>query len=88
MFSEVFTLAADAGLQNISRTIIVGAAAGSGALSFAHAGGDNAGLLLDDVALDFSRVQVDVPEPTTLALLALGGVLGAARRRRVANAAS
>lgn len=88
VYSEVFTLASNAGLQNISRTFTLGAAAGSGALSFAHAGGDNLGLLLDDVSLDFSRVQVDVPEPTTLALLAVGGVLGAARRRRVANAAS
>lgn len=87
IFSEVFTLASNAGLQNITRTITLGAASGAGALSFAHAGGDNLGLLLDDVALDFRRVQVDVPEPTSLGLLALGGVLGAARRRRAAKAA-
>ena len=82
IYSEVFTLASNAGLQNISRTITLGAAAGSGALSFDHAGGDNLGLLLDDVTLDFSRVQIDVPEPSSLALLLAGGLVGAARRRR------
>ena len=82
IYNEVFTLAFNAGLQNISRTITLAAAAGSGALSFENAGGDNLGLILDDVSLDFSRVQTDVPEPSSLALLALGGIAGVARRRR------
>jgi hypothetical protein len=82
IYSEVFTLAFNAGLQNITRTINLAAAAGSGALSFENAGGDNVGLILDDVSLDFSRVQSDVPEPSSLALLALGGIAGVARRRR------
>jgi len=82
IYSEVFTLASNAGLQTITRSIFLGAAAGSGALSFDHAGGDNLGLLLDDVALDFRTVQTDVPEPASFALVALGGLLGVGRRRR------
>ncbi len=82
IFSEVFALPSNAPLQSISRTITLASAAGSGALSFDHAGGDNLGLILDDVSLDFSRVQTSVPEPSSLALLALGGVAGLARRRR------
>lgn len=82
IFSEVFALPSNAPLQTISRTITLASAAGTGALSFDHAGGDNLGLILDDVSLDFSRVQTAVPEPSSLALLALGGVAGVARRRR------
>lgn len=81
IFSEVFTLASNAGLQTFTRTITLASAAGSGALSFDHAGGDNLGLLLDDVLLDF-RAPTTVPEPSTLALLSLGGLLAAARRRQ------
>lgn len=82
VYSEVFTLASNAGLQNITRTITLAASSGSGALSFDHAGGDNLGLILDDVALDFSRVQTSAPEPSSLALLALGGIAGGVARRR------
>lgn len=87
IYSEVFTLASNAGLTNVSRTITLASAAGAGALSFDHAGGDNMGLLLDDVSLDFAAVTTDVPEPTSLALVALAGVLGAKRRRKSADAA-
>lgn len=83
IFGEVFALPSNAPLQTFTRIINLGAAAGTGALSFDHAGGDNVGLILDDVTLDFSRVETAVPEPSSLALLALGGIAGVARRRRV-----
>ena len=55
---------------------------GSYALSFANAGGDNLGAILDNVAIN-GAVQV-IPEPETYALmlLGLGAVASAARRRR------
>lgn len=80
-YSEVFTLASNAGLQNITRSISLSGAAGAGALSFENAGGDNLGLLLDDVSLDFNR-PTNVPEPSTVALLSMGGLLAVSRRRR------
>ena len=80
-YSEVFTLASNAGLQNITRSFSLGAAAGTGALSFENAGGDHLGLLLDDVSLDFNRPSSG-PEPSTIALLSMGGLLAVARHRR------
>ena len=85
-YSEVFTLASNAGLQNITRSISLSGAAGSGALSFENAGGDNLGLLLDDVSLDFNR-PTKVPEPSTVALLSIGGLLAVSRRRRARTGA-
>ncbi|MBX9605910.1 MAG: PEP-CTERM sorting domain-containing protein [Gammaproteobacteria bacterium] len=85
VFNEVFTLAGNAGLQNITRSFSLASAAGTAALSFNHAGGDNVGLLLDDVLLDFSRVSTAVPEPSSMALLSVAGLLAARRGRRVAG---
>lgn len=81
VFSEVFTLAGNAGLQNITRNFSLTSAAGTAPLMFNHAGGDNVGLLLDDVLLDFTRATSAVPEPSSLALLGLAGVLAAGRGR-------
>jgi hypothetical protein len=51
----------------------------SGRVVFDHQGGDNNGLLLDDV-----RVAVAIPEPETWGLLLAGlGLLGFAARRRL-----
>jgi MYXO-CTERM domain-containing protein len=49
-------------------------------LSFANAGGDNVGAMLDNVVVS----SLDVPEPGTAALgaLALAGLVGTRRRRR------
>ena len=62
-------------------------ASGSFAVSFANAGGDNVGALIDNVSIT-SAVAAPIPEPESYALMVLGlGVIGAvARRRRSAKA--
>lgn len=53
-------------------------ASGRYSLSFKNAGGDNVGMLLDNVT-----VTAAVPEPETYAMLLAGlGIVGAARRRK------
>lgn len=81
IFNETFTLASNAPLSLVTRTITLNAASGSGALSFAHGGGDNLGLLLDDVNLDYTAPTHDVPAPLALTLL-LGGLAGTLLRKR------
>jgi hypothetical protein len=77
-FNEVFD-AADAGASPnfvlISRTFPV-ASAGNVNLVFSHAGGDDFGLIIDDVNLTL------VPEPTALAAVACAGVLAVRTRPR------
>ena len=76
-FSETFTLASSAGWQNITRSITVQGDMSS-RLSFDHAGGDNMGLILDNVSV------TAVPEPETYALMLAGlGLMGFMVRRRV-----
>lgn len=58
--------------------LLSGYAGGNLSIVFDHAGGDNVGLLLDDVRLDA------VPEPGTLLLLGSGVTALALRRRRKA----
>jgi hypothetical protein len=81
IFAESFTLASGAGLQLVTRTITLNSAMGSGALSFAHDGGDNLGLILDDVTLDYARPDVGVPAPLAASLL-LAGLAGSFLRRK------
>lgn len=76
-FSETFTLASSAGWQNVTRSISV-LGDMSSRLSFDHAGGDNMGLILDNVSV------TAVPEPETYALMLAGlGLMGFMVRRRV-----
>ena len=77
-YTESFTLPSAAPFALVTRNITV-AAGTTGRLVFDHLGGDNLGLLLDDVTL----TQVTgTPEPGSLAFVAFGAVgLVLARRR-------
>ena len=81
-YSEVFTNTGAIGTPiNFTRSITV-AAATTARLVFDHAGGDNAGFILDDVAL--SSLATSVPEPSSLLLGTIGSAMlgGVALGRR------
>ncbi len=76
-FSETFTLASNAPLTSYSRQFSV-ASNMTSSLMFDHAGSDNMGLILDNVAL-----SAPVPEPETWAMLLAGlALLGVNARRK------
>ncbi len=76
--NESFALSSAAPWTTVTRTFTV-AADTSNYIVFNHAGGDNIGIMLDNVSL--SKLA-DVPEPTSLMLLGLGLLgLGVARRK-------
>jgi len=58
------------------------AADGSYAVSFANAGGDNLGAILDNVAINGAVQAIPEPETYALMLLGLGALAQAVRRRR------
>lgn len=81
LFGEVFTLNSSDPFTTITRSFTV-ASATSAELVFDHFGGDNIGLLLDNVKLSVNpqTSTPSVPEPaSTLGILTLG-VLGAGSR--------
>lgn len=80
-FSEYFSLSHDDPFMLVSRTVTVGT--GGAKLSFSAAGGDNQGLMLDDVSV----TQTPVPAAIWLFGSALLGLAGL-RRRNVSLAAS
>lgn len=81
-YSESITLASNAGLLHFERAISVQSDM-VGALVFDHAGGDNLGLILDNVSV------VAVPEPETYALMLAGlSLIGFAARHRASRHAS
>lgn len=77
VFSEIFSLGQNDPFTNISRQFSVGALT-SATISFIGAGGDNVGMLLDNVML----ATVEVPEPASLALLGAGLMAVPLLRRR------
>ena len=88
VFDELFQKAPGDPFENIVRDFSVGAAT-SANLVFAHEGGDNIGLVLDNVTLELLRAgPAGVPEPGTLAIFGLGlAGLGLLRRRRAMRGA-
>lgn len=75
-YSETFTLGSASPLTVYTRTVSF-ASAGNAFLSFENSGGDNLGIILDNVSISA------VPEPETFAMMLSGiGLMGFAASRR------
>lgn len=85
LFSQAITLPYDAPFGNNSFTITTGSTS-TGSLVFDASGGDNQGLLLDNVHLTFTPASpTPVPEPASVLLWGMGAVGVAVYQRRQAQ---
>jgi len=81
-FNEDFTRSGSLGWETIVRTFTVTTET-TNSITFNHAGGDNIGIMLDNVSLvSASSSATSVDEPAPLALLLLGAFGIAATRRK------
>lgn len=81
-FNEDFTRSGSVGWETIVRTFTVTSET-TNSITFNHAGGDNIGIMLDNVSLvSGSASSTAVDEPAPLALLLLGAFGIAATRRK------
>jgi hypothetical protein len=81
LFDETFILDSSDPLATVQRLIVVGSDT-SGKLAFSHEGGDNLGLILDNVYLEQHKTNNVIPEPMTMTLLGAGLIGGAFVRKR------
>ncbi len=78
-FSEAFSLSQNEGFTTFTRVFTIDTP-GTGSLMFSSFGGDNVGMLLDNVKIE--SVGSTVPEPATIVLFATGLAGFAVRRRK------
>ncbi len=81
LYNEVFTLASSDPFTTISRSFTVGSTTIAG-LIFDHAGGDNRGLLLDNVVLS-GNLATAIPEPFTMIGTLIGGTAALRLRKKL-----
>ncbi|HHL40650.1 MAG TPA: PEP-CTERM sorting domain-containing protein [Deltaproteobacteria bacterium] len=79
VFSQTYTLPSTAPMSTYSYSITVTSPT-TGHISFSHAGGDNVGIILDNVL--FEKMAASVPEPSTLLLTASAAAGWLFARRR------
>jgi hypothetical protein len=84
LYSESFTLGSSAPFSTITRSFTVSSATSAG-LIFDHAGGDNVGILLDNVVLssNASTPPTAVPEPFTIIGTLVGGTAAVRIRKKL-----
>lgn len=85
--SQTFALASTVSYTWKKYTMQVTGDGSRGTITFDHAGGDNVGILLDDVDLDKIEAPLadtELPEPATMGLIGAGLVAAGLRRKMAA----